>query len=292
MGYFLFIDESGQDHNNSGYEVLAGIAVKDSQVWQIIQFLHMLENKHFGMRISNGKLELKGKKLLKRKVFRLANQLEQLSDNERSQLAKKCIEKGNESAQPTREELTALCQSKIAFVKDILILCAQNRIKAFASIVNNSAPRLDDRTMLRKDYAFLFERYFYFLEDISENTMGSIVFDELEKSKSHILVDQIEEYFLKTTTGKERASHIIPEPFFVHSDLTTLIQVADIIAYIISWGVQICSMNPARRDDLIEFGKQVLPLRYSTRRESQEGENFTIWSFKVFDDLRPSSERF
>ena len=29
MAYFLFIDESGQDHRDSPYEVLAGVAIED-----------------------------------------------------------------------------------------------------------------------------------------------------------------------------------------------------------------------------------------------------------------------
>ena len=76
---------------------------------------------------------------------------------------------------------------------------------------------------------------------------GAIVFDELERSQSHILIGQMEEYFLHTQTGKRRSRQVIPEPFFVHSDLTSLIQVADLIAYVISWGFRVEKMSqPAR----------------------------------------------
>ena len=64
LGHFLFIDESGQDRQESPYEVLAGIAVQDSELWNLIQRTHVLEQDVFGMRVSEGKLELKGKKLL------------------------------------------------------------------------------------------------------------------------------------------------------------------------------------------------------------------------------------
>lgn len=74
MSYFLFIDESGQDQKSSPYEVLAGVAVKDIELWNLIQRIHDLERELFGMRISEGSLELKAKKLLKRKTFRLAAQ--------------------------------------------------------------------------------------------------------------------------------------------------------------------------------------------------------------------------
>ncbi|MEA3417252.1 MAG: hypothetical protein U9R02_14095 [Thermodesulfobacteriota bacterium] len=59
MGYFLFIDESGQDRQASPHEVLAGIAVQDSELWNLVQRTHTLEQDVFGMRISEGKLELK-----------------------------------------------------------------------------------------------------------------------------------------------------------------------------------------------------------------------------------------
>lgn len=71
------------------------------------------------------------------------------------------------------------------------------------------------------------ERIYYYLEDKKLEDQGIIVFDELEKSKSHILVSQLENYFKKTSNGRQRSGLVIPEPFFVHSDLTTGIQIAD-----------------------------------------------------------------
>lgn len=218
MGYFLFVDESGQDHQKSPYEVLAGVAVADAEIWPLILELHALEEQYFGMRVSNGPLELKGKKLLKRKTFRHAAQRPPLGDDERRLHARHCLEKRHTHETPTEVELTALGQAKIAFVRALLDLCWQKKIKAFASIVDRAAPVPETVPMLRKDYAFLFERYYYFLEDatkgdVSDPLQGSIVFDELEKSKSHILIDQMAEYFIKTTTGRTRSSRVIPEPF-------------------------------------------------------------------------------
>lgn len=94
MGHFLFIDESGQDRQESPYEVLAGIAVQDSELWNLIQRTHVLEQDVFGMRVSEGKLELKGKKLLKRKTFRLAGQVESIAAPERRELVCSCLKKG------------------------------------------------------------------------------------------------------------------------------------------------------------------------------------------------------
>jgi hypothetical protein len=36
MAHFMFVDESGQDHKESPYEVLAGVAIHDSALWNLI----------------------------------------------------------------------------------------------------------------------------------------------------------------------------------------------------------------------------------------------------------------
>lgn len=88
MSFFLFVDESGQDRRESNYEVLAGVAVKDNELWNLIQRIHDLERNIFGMRISEGILELKGKKLLKRKTFRLATQQAPFEPAKRTELTR------------------------------------------------------------------------------------------------------------------------------------------------------------------------------------------------------------
>jgi len=291
LTYFLFIDESGQDRRESPFEVLAGIAVRDSELWNLIQRIHGLEKDIFGMRISEGALELKAKKLLKKKTFRLARQSRPLEIENRTELVRSCLAKGRSLDPAVRKsvkriELTALGQAKIAFVSGVLELCAQHRGHVFASIVDNSAARPLDGNFLRKDYAFLFERFYYYLEDKPSEPMGVVVFDELEKSRCHLLVNQMEAYFLKTEKGRMRSSRIIPEPFFVHSDLTTLIQISDLVAYITSWGVQVGTMPEPVRPELKTLADQVCQLRYKTTRQVNEQEDFVIWSFAIIDDLR------
>ncbi len=264
------------------YEVLAGVAIEDRDLWNCILAVHALEEQIFGRRISQGLLELKGKKLLKRKTFKLAGQMEPIEEEERKRLALACLLKGDSKEQSTKAELTALAQAKVAFVQGVLDICARFRAKAFACIVDKDAPRENPGDYLRKDYSFLFERYFYFLED--KNSMGAIVFDELEKSQCHILVGQMEKYFQQTAKGRARASYVIPEPLFVHSDLTTAIQLADLVAYVISWGVRIHERMPRpAREELSSPAEQLLGLRYATDRDG-----YRIWSFVVINSLRLS----
>ena len=105
MSYFLFVDESGSD-SSPPYETLAGVAIEDRDLWNVIQRIYALEYEIFGRRITTGHLELKGKKILKNKVFKHAGQLEALPADTRRDLAKSCLSKGETHDAPTREELT------------------------------------------------------------------------------------------------------------------------------------------------------------------------------------------
>lgn len=99
------------------------------------------------------------------------------------------------------------------------------------------------------------------------------------------------QYFQKTSKGQLRAGRIIPEPFFVHSDLTTAIQLADLVAYTIAWNVRVGRMDAPKRDELDELGQLVCALRYRTVRPTESNPDFAVWSFAVIEDLRPTGER-
>jgi len=275
MAHILFLDESGHDLVHSPYEVIAGVAIEDENIWNLIREIHELELDTFGRRYSSGKREIKARQILKKKTFRLANQEVALSDEEISYHAKSCL---NDGANAGFKELTALGRAKLLFVEKLLELCASYRCKIFASISSNGNIPEDDPDFLRKDYVYLLERYYYFLEDKPADPSGIIVFDELEKSQSHILIGQIENYFKKTKKGRTRSNLIIPEPFFVHSDLTTGVQIADIVAYLISWGFRLDGMDKPARKELDPFVEQIMPLRYRTTREIDGLEDFEVWS--------------
>jgi len=284
MAYFLFIDESGQDHTASPYEVLAGIAVEDQDLWNLIVTIQHLEERVFMRRYSANSAELKGRKLLKRKVFRLAAQLPPIPAEERRQLAGACLESGRNAR---RREITALAQAKISYVNEVLDICARFRCKVFASIVIKNAPAPPSSHHLRKDYSYLFQRFYYFLEETSPSTSGIVVFDELERSRSHLLVEQMDGYFKRTANGRLMSGQIIPEPFFVHSDLTTGIQIADLVAYVVSWGFRrIVGMVEPERGELRSIVNRVCRLRHRTVRQVGENETVETWSFKLISDLR------
>ena len=287
MSHLFFVDESGQDQRDSPYEVLTAVSVEDRDLWNLITTLHAIEVEHFGRRFTEGKRELKGAKLLNVKTFRLAQQAPPIALPARTELARQALDAGHAVQ---GHQLTALAQAKLSFVREALITMARFHCRCFASIIDRDAPR-PAANYLRKDYAYLFERIFYCLEDLGEGQFGIVVFDEIEKSSSHILLDQMQRYFRETATGRRRSSRIIPEPFFVHSDLTTGIQLADLSAYLICWGIRLGAMTRPARPELVEYGGLLLGLRHRSVREVGNNPAFQIWSFAIIDDLRARVEQ-
>ncbi len=288
MAYFLFVDESGTDGKSSPYEVLAGLAVDESQLWPLITAVHDAEVAFFGQRLSKEGTELKAKDLLKRKVFRHANQMPAFGPVERRAFANEALYEGAlarkecRDSHHTRNQLTALAQAKLAFVEHVFELCAQRRCCAFASMVIRAAPRIATHTYLRKDYAFLLERFYNFLEAHRQN--GFLILDELDSSLNTRLVSMMQEYFRDTATGRRRAMRIMPEPFIVHSELTTLVQVTDLQAYVLAWGMELDG-RPCAREELRAMAQQVRAIGYQSRgRGRWRGK---VHPFYVIHDLRP-----
>lgn len=288
MAHLFFVDESGHDGGASPCSVLAAVSVRDRDFWNLVLALHQAELSRFGTRYSAGPREIKAKRFLKTKVFRLAASVPPIPDPERTEMAKKCLLDGA-SAGPI--EQAALAQAKLEFVADVLEICLRYRCQAFASIVKRDAPMPGDARMLRRDYALLFERFFYFLEDDSPESVGLVVFDELEKTQSHLLIGQMDTYFKETGTGRQRASRVVPEPFFVHSDMVTGVQVADLVAYLISWAFRFNAMNEPHRPELERYCDAIAAMRYRAVREMCGKADFEVWSLAYLDDLRPVSER-
>lgn len=287
MSYFLFIDESGHDRRSSPYEVLAGVAVEDVHVWPLVQALQAAEVRFFGRRYSGGASELKAKKLLNTKTFRKAALRPPYAAPERALLAHACLVDG---AHASVDQIAALAQAKLEYSAAVFDVCSTYGCRVFASMVPQTAPRPTSHAhYLRKDYAYLFERYFNFLEERS--ALGCVVFDELEKTQSHLLVSQMDAYFKQSAKGRVRARRVIPEPFFVHSDLTTGIQLADLAAYVLAWAFRTGSINAPARAELMPYATKVANLRHLRIEVRSTNPAFHIWSVAHIADLRPRSER-
>lgn len=277
MGRLLFLDESGHDLRESPYEVLAGVAIDDTQLWSLICAVRDEELRAFGGRYTGDGREMKGRTLLKAKTFRLASQLPPIPPDDRTELARRCLDNGPAA---TRNEVTAIAQAKIAFVDAVLRRCRDHGCSVIASAVDRDAPRLR-LDFLRKDYSYLFQRYYKLLKRDGATARGLVVFDELERSQSHLLIDQMSRYFRGTETGRMRAGRVIPEPFFVHSDLTTGVQLADLVAYLVAWNVRVLGMDRPARTELDPLGELVLDLC---------DPDYIRRNIAVVKDLRPRPE--
>jgi hypothetical protein len=193
-------------------------------------------------------------------------------------LAKRALDSG---ADITKLELTALAQAKLEYVGKLLELCHRFRFRVFASIICDEASIPKETDMLRKDYVYLFERFYYFLEDRPDQPKGVVVFDESDKTASHLLLSQMDKYFKRTAKGRYRAGLIIPEPFFVHSDLTTGIQVVDFVAYIMSWNFRVGKLTKESREELSKYLDLIKALRYRAIRVVANKMEYVIWSVVV-----------
>jgi hypothetical protein len=152
--------------------------------------------------------------------------------------------------------------------------------------------RRDKERTCRKDYVYLFERYFYFLETLPRKEPGLIVFDELDKAQSHILMQQMAAYFLGTQTGRYRSSRIVPEPFFVHSDLTTGVFLADLAAYILGWGWRLPFMPQRRREELAPLARKLHEMQFQGEKpDDSSAQPRRLFGINYIDDLRGASEK-
>lgn len=303
-----FFDESGIDLKSAPCSVLAGIAVSEDILWKFITEAIALKKSILALKTLH-EWEPKGKKLLKRKKIRLSKQSPMIDAKQRSRLLRSLYEKNEKKINPTKHELTAIGQASVIYVEKILELCKHYDIKVFASVV----PRESINTKgseLRKDYSYLFQRIYLHLISISNTEKGIIVFDETEKNLSDILIKQMRRYFLNTYKGQERSQRIIPEPFFVHSDLSTATQAADVIAYIINYGykkfaienivtdhsskeekIHTFDREPPIREELEYLGEKVFDLQFSGIGQDHNKKPRKHFGIVYIKDLRTRFEK-
>jgi hypothetical protein len=289
-----FVDESGIDLKAAPCLVLAGVSIKEADVWPLTQAFMDLSAKilRFPPEMS---YEIKGSKLLKKRVFQHASLVDDLPTAQRSAAIERLLVKNEEGRNVGREELAALAQAKLHFVERALDLAADFGMTVFASIVPRDAPQQRDRSFLRKDFAYLFQRIHCHVCDQEDGAHGVLIFDEQDPALSLRLMDQIRKYFQETDRGQQRAERMIPMPFFVHSDLTPAIQIADLVAYIVNWGLRLDRMPEPARDELKPLADKVFNLRYSGRevpiRRGFKKRGKHIWGIAYIPDLRPRNER-
>ncbi|HEX40495.1 MAG TPA: DUF3800 domain-containing protein [Phycisphaerales bacterium] len=294
----LFVDEAGQDHGAMPCEVLAGVAIAEENLWNLVKAIRSAERDHFLDYLRDLRTtELKGRRLLKRKCFKLAGRDIDIEPTELPTLAYQCLLKGRDACRTgtpnkaTPREIVAYHRSVLGFVEKVLDIAAEHGVVVFASVVDIAAARVNPE-LLSKDFVYLFERYFYYLKAMPDHKRGLVVFDELEKTRAQRLIQQMASYFLGTETGRFRSSKIIPEPFFVHSDLTTGILLADLAAYTIGWAWRRGPMSQPCRDELKPFARKLHLMQFEGEKPGDApGEKWRLYGITYIDDLRGRRDR-
>jgi hypothetical protein len=126
---------------------------------------------------------------------------------------------------------------------------------------------------------FLFERFFYLLEE--KQKYGLIVMDEVDKMEDRRFVRRMERYFTKTAPGQYRTTWIVPNPFFVASDMNYAVQAADVCIYCVNWGFRMSALGmtaPSRPEIAQLFGPWLRRLQFHGQgyRDGNAFESFGI----------------
>ena len=264
MSWLLFLDESGQDHKTCPYEVRGGLAIHASKLWALVDSLQSLEIECFGCHLHDFGTELKGAKLLKKKRLDHASQSPAIDGALRRKLCQAFLTKTSQKLSPSRDELTAYGQASVLMAEGIFERLISHDARLFAAVIPPVKPPTDyNEAFLRKDHVFLLERFFYFLEEKREH--GLLVFDETDANDDRRFVRRLEAYFTRTQKGRQRTAWIVPSPLFVSSEMSYLIQAADIAIYCVNWGFRIPTHGfnkPTRPDIESRFRYQVDRLQH------------------------------
>ncbi len=258
MSYIFFMDESGHDLHNAPYEVRGGIVIDAARLWKFTLDIQKLEISCFGDKSCRPKIELKGAKLLKAKIFENAKLDVPTEDIQRRTI--EFLNLGDLS--PKNYQFAAYSRSCLKMVEELFKLFQSHNVYVFASMIPREKAKvskeekkyLTENGILRKDLVFLWQRYFYFLREHSTN--GLLILDETEQNLDSNLLNSTECYFRKTGVGKIRARNIIPIPMFIKSDQNYGIQAADIAIYVLNWGFRsLPGLNADTRKEIEPFAK-------------------------------------
>jgi hypothetical protein len=281
------MDESGHDHRTMPYEVRGGVALHVSTVWPFELAWKNLEQASFGCQLGEYRLEIKGSHLLDKDRWKWAAQGPRMPETQRQSLCRKFLTKGLEKKRPARDEFTAYGQACLEMARGIFDLVHAHEGVVFAAAIPRNVVRpntFEADEFLRKDHVFLFERFFYFLDE--EQSHGVVVMDESDKMEDGRFVRRMQDYFTKTSVGRYRASRIVPSPLFVASEMSHGVQAADICMYALNVGFRLpkSGMSAEVRMEIAEeFGPWLHSLQWKGVGHRQ-GDYYTSYGITFVPD--------
>ena len=97
--------------------------------------------------------------------------------------------------------------------------------------------------------------------------------DQTEKQNDKKFVRALHNYYTKTKNGKMRTSRIVPVPLFVDSEMSPLIQAADVCIYCINWGYRPRNwdfIGPKREDIHKDFDRRCREMQFKGKAHNKE----------------------
>ncbi len=286
MAWLLFMDESGHDHKNTPMEVRGGVAIHVSKIWQFLQEFQKEEKKCFGVRLADYKVEIKGSKFLQKKRYKSASVPFVMNEAER----KKAIRRFLMQDQPLkRQDFYAYSAACISMAKRIFALLEKYDAQLFASAIPCDVKKPEDfgfKDYLRNDLVYLQERFCNFLEKKKEK--GILVLDQTDKEDDKRFLKVLENYYTKTVEGQKRVKFIVPHVLFIDSEMSPLIQVADVCIYCINWGYRVPAwkFEGPKRDEIVrDFGDLCHKLQFSGKVYSKtKKDTFGSYGIRFIKD--------
>jgi hypothetical protein len=282
MSWFLFIDEPGDHQLTSPYGLLSGIAVEDQQVWTLARKLRDAQEQYFGAQLitADGSY-LTAETMLGEEVGGIGTELVEFRNlMTRSPLAATRLFESEDAA-----DTGAIAEAMVDYCDFALGLAKDFGAAAFAMFFPVDAITVQLGTQLRKDYAFLFERYYHYVSTAKNPSIGILVMPRNAREQTYVSHQAMIDYATKTTNGRIRSQIIVPNPLYVDGYLSIVHQLVDIFSHVSRWSVRLQNMSADSRSDMSSLAARCMDLRFSYKSENGKKD----WSFKYIDELRLAS---
>jgi hypothetical protein len=153
----------------------------------------------------------------------------------------------------------------IDYTNEVLRICRQQSGVIFAIIEprpNQESFEALNQLLLPKSFKYLFERINKYCICVNSDEKGIMIFDSQDMRKNEVLSRKISNFFYRSRAALD-INNIIPEPYFVSSNICYGIQLADLAAYIVA-------QKFSGRNELIPFYNQIRDLQFKSIDEDTE----------------------
>ena len=207
--YFLYVDGSGQtkikrDRQNNGWYILSGVIVHEGDWRDIEKNLAEVKKEAFPEQDPED-VELHAYSIWNNQVFCKNKKLNMT-------LAKK--------REVFSRVLDLVCKSKITLIDTVI---SKDEMRA----------RYEVPRFIEYSWMFILERFEGFLKLQSERTNNGLIFVDSSQKVPESEIKNIIRRMVREGSPQQQVDHVIEDPIFVESHRRNLIQVADMIAYVV-----------------------------------------------------------